>query len=402
MGRAFMFGAGASHSYTESPSGVRPPLSRDFFKTYNQLAISEDRYVLVGSIVNYVLETRGVDPIAFQNWNENVEDFLTEIDDLVNTKKKALSLPMEKLFLYPRAYDEMILLFTSVLNEIQNGPPCREYRKLVDKLTPGDVLLTFNWDTLIDRALWESGIWAPEHGYGIEFKGLYEDGWKSVGGPSQTSYKLLKLHGSTNWLMPYLTLDFPSGERRFINRGVADDDQPLFCFVRAEDTYKTYQDRTKTGYAPFSYYYYPPDLPLPPSPDPPGKTLRSTVLAFDLPEHGTTTAGGYPYSSMPLIVAPVRRKRYGICGGVLDEVCALAASEIVSCTELFIIGYSFPTTDVRAWQLLAEAIRQREAGCQVVIVNPHAEELANRLRGALSGCAVTPHATTFDQFVEAL
>ncbi|MDO8612363.1 MAG: hypothetical protein Q7R32_06015 [Dehalococcoidia bacterium] len=287
MGRVFLFGAGASHSYADSPSGVRPPLAKEFFKTYNQLAIKDDRYVLVGSIVNYVLETRGVDPIAFQDWNENVEDFLTEIDDLVNTKEKALSLPLEKLFLYPKVYDEMIFLFTSVLNEIQNGPPCPNYRQLVNKLAPGDVLLTFNWDTLIDRALWESGTWAPADGYGIEFKGLYEDGWKSAAGPSRSSYQLLKLHGSTNWLIPYVTLDFPSGERQFINRAVSDEERPLFCFVRAEATYKTYQNRTKPGYAPFSYYYYPPDLPLPPSPNPAGMKLISTVSAFDLPEHGT-------------------------------------------------------------------------------------------------------------------
>lgn len=116
--RVFLFGAGASHSYPLSPTGVRPPLAKGFFEAFNKLDISGDRYVLIGDIVNYVRNTRGINPFQFSGWNENIEDFLTEIDEQTGTPQKALALPFPLRALYSRTYNQMIFLFASVLNEI--------------------------------------------------------------------------------------------------------------------------------------------------------------------------------------------------------------------------------------------------------------------------------------------
>jgi hypothetical protein len=176
--QVFLFGAGASHSYPLSPTGVRPPLAQSFFEVFNQLELGEDPNVLVGSIVIYVRDTRGVSPLDFGGWNENIEDFLTEIDERIGTKEAALKLDVVERVHYSKAYQEMIFLFTSVLNEIQNGPACPNYSSLVRRLSTDDVLITFNWDTLLDRALWESGQWNPGDGYGIEFKGFFDNVWR--------------------------------------------------------------------------------------------------------------------------------------------------------------------------------------------------------------------------------
>ena len=72
--KAYIFGAGASHSYTKSVTGISPPLAKDFFKIYNQLDISGDLNVLIFAILSYIKETRGIDCLEFMNWNENMDE----------------------------------------------------------------------------------------------------------------------------------------------------------------------------------------------------------------------------------------------------------------------------------------------------------------------------------------
>src|SRR5262249_28582098 len=67
--------------------------------------------------------------------------------------------------------------------------------------------ITFNYDTLLDRALWEANpteisegsSWTPDRGYGFPCRTSEHAvlAGKAVGGPS--TMLLLKLHGSLNW-----------------------------------------------------------------------------------------------------------------------------------------------------------------------------------------------------------
>jgi hypothetical protein len=58
-------------------------------------------------------------------------------------------------------------------------------------LQPGDVIVTFNWDILHERALWDAGKWHYADGYGFECKD------SPVG--AKSGIKILKVHGSVNW-----------------------------------------------------------------------------------------------------------------------------------------------------------------------------------------------------------
>jgi hypothetical protein len=80
--KVVVLGAGASASYSDSPTGLRPPLAREIIPAFQQLEISGNRLVLIGHIINYVRDTRGVDPIDFNSWNEDLEIFMTEIDEI--------------------------------------------------------------------------------------------------------------------------------------------------------------------------------------------------------------------------------------------------------------------------------------------------------------------------------
>lgn len=60
--KVYLLGAGASRAYDQSPTHQRVPLARDVFQIYSTLNISANPWVLVGDIVQYVSESRGITP----------------------------------------------------------------------------------------------------------------------------------------------------------------------------------------------------------------------------------------------------------------------------------------------------------------------------------------------------
>jgi hypothetical protein len=87
----------------------------------------------------------------------------------------------------------------------------RDYlRPVLDDLHPGDAVITLNWDTTIERTLYEDGGWArwnPVAGYGFHkelCKGLDNSGIRPHGPlPTElnvpSEVRVLKLHGSVGW-----------------------------------------------------------------------------------------------------------------------------------------------------------------------------------------------------------
>jgi len=59
-----------------------------------------------------------------------------------------------------------------VVNEIQNGPISIPHTNIANLLTSEDYILTFNWDTLMDRALNEVTNWKVDYGYGLKPKNI--------------------------------------------------------------------------------------------------------------------------------------------------------------------------------------------------------------------------------------
>ncbi|MEX2244419.1 MAG: hypothetical protein WD716_11305 [Fimbriimonadaceae bacterium] len=388
--RVFLLGAGASKGYTGSKSGITPPLARDFFETFYNLDIAGDRNVLVGNIVSYVRDTRGVQPHEIVTWSEDVEAFLSEVQgELLNRPTD----PRDK-FRYTRTYDEMIFLFASVLNEIQNGSVCESYSKLAALSTEDDSLVTFNWDTLLDRALAEKSTWTTDEGYGLAFSGIYRDGWE-LARSGGTARRLWKLHGSTNWLMPYYTYHFEADQWAFSNSTIRESDRPIFCFEKSLSEYETYGGRSRAGYEPFSYYYYPPNLPIDAHVNAPG----FSQLRMGLPS-GSATVNPENKEAMPLLVPPVLSKDYELLGNVLEPVWSGAEASLVACDELHIVGYSFPVTDKRAVKLLQDACSKRSDKLKVIVANPFPADIQPRLEAALGDrVAVEVRTEVFNEYL---
>ena len=60
-------------------------------------------------------------------------------------------------------------------------------------------VITFNWDTFLDEALFKTDRWFYESGYGFEFERIYLDREQIDNRKRVSSTLLLKPHGSINW-----------------------------------------------------------------------------------------------------------------------------------------------------------------------------------------------------------
>lgn len=404
----YILGAGASKSYNKSKTGVRMPLAKDFFKTYNSLKISEDLNVVVTHVLSYLKEYRKMDYIDFMNFNEDIEAFLTEINEKLYSlvSKENISYDEKKSALYlDGAYNQLIFLFEGVLNEIQNGEKCPYYTKLLEKSHKDDVFITFNWDTLLDRVLWESKLWSPEDGYGITFAAFYNNEWQDTLDLDKSKVKLLKLHGSTNWIIPYFGYNFVNLQkhRDFVYYKQEKDKSFMYCYVDSINKYKTYKDRCESGYAPFSYYYYPPDIPLLPNDIEANEKIvtHGMNMSFEGTKFYTKISSGEDKTtSMPLIIPPVKNKDYSIIGGIFEHIWEEALKQLCKADKIYIIGYSFPITDTKSWDLMQKAKEIRNQPLNIEIVNPFPDDLAKRFYetfGNNINCEITR--STFADFV---
>ncbi|WP_156788085.1 hypothetical protein [Desulfurispirillum indicum] len=251
----YVVGAGASKSYEKSPTGLLMPLAKEFFQTFSKLKISENNHVLVGHILHYLKEFHGLSYSEFSCFERDIEELHSEVESRLN--EALISGDHATRIQLLSVYNQLTFLFTSVINEIQNGNPSTSHINFIENLMPQDSIITFNWDTLIDRALLISGKWHCDTGYICEPSGIYRDGWQNSD-PSKTSQiRLIKLHGSSNWLTSYVVFD-ENEEISFSHDGAADS---FFVYESTTKPYPCYDGRYIPGYVDFSYGYYPPNLP---------------------------------------------------------------------------------------------------------------------------------------------
>lgn len=69
--------------------------------------------------------------------------------------------------------------------------------KFSEFVQPGDRIITFNYDLLLEQALWKAKLWSPQDGYLLgEFNNNLKFDKSRL---FKTSVPILKLHGSVNW-----------------------------------------------------------------------------------------------------------------------------------------------------------------------------------------------------------
>jgi hypothetical protein len=348
---------------------------------------------------------RGVAPDRVAAWNENIENFMTSIElklEEFKAKKKGRRLSAENfgdVWSYATVFNNMNFIFANVLNESQNGASTSLYHMLLETCGPNNSFITFNWGTLLDRALTDSGGWTPQDGYGVSFASVLEGTWKKkISGKPQykTNWKLLKLHGSVNWLVPYLGVNFQS--LKYVS--IVPESDRVFLYWHSSLPYPTHHGRWRGGYAPTCYGYYPPNIPgrlfnRAEISAGPGRVFVSHTLRLFSP-FAESSDPGVP--SSPLLITPVRQKKYEMYASTIGSLWKQAAENLQTADRIVIVGYSFPPTDVRALGLVRAALSKRRGDIDIEVVAPGVKEILGRVGDNTLSMAKT--VTTFDMKFE--
>ncbi len=269
---------------------------------------------------------------------------------------------------------ELIFLFASVINEIQNGPISSAHYKLAKYLTSNDIILTFNWDTLMDRALSEVTNWSTDCGYIVKPKKIYRNGWILPNLEEKKSPKLIKLHGSTNWIT----------SPTIVKKGKpvlsqASSPETYYVFESTVEPFPAYEGRYMAGYEPFSYGYYPPNIP-----DDPGISADKGYMFFSstlrTPLRPKVQGDKSGLTSIPLIIPPVKNKSYNMYGSLFKKLWEEAENSLVKANQIIVIGYSFPKTDIQSNNLFINAFMKRDNLPKVTIIDPLPAKIVDKFK----------------------
>lgn len=369
-----LLGAGASKSYSDSPTGQRMPIANDFFNIFNKLAISRNPFVIIGAIVNYIEKKKKIPITEYFNGTNSIEEFHSEVErDFIQTLHTEN--PVE-FYLPQKANSELIFLFSSVINEIQNGPKSKPHCKLAKLLSSEDVIVTFNWDTLMDRALNDSTEWSTDSGYYVVPKLIYRDGWvlpQSHVNKTNSHPLLLKLHGSTNWITSHTILQ--EGNPVLSQ---ASSPETLHVYESTTSPFPAYEGRYMEGYASFSYGYYPPNIPDKGKSAGKGRVIVS--ITQRTPWRPKVEGDKSGLISMPLIIPPVKQKHYDMFGKLFSRLWGKAEEALRKAEHIIIIGYSFPITDLQSNELFIKAFMGRRSIPRISIIDPNPQIIADKFK----------------------
>jgi hypothetical protein len=300
----------------------------------------------------------------------------------------------------------MNFIFANVINEAQNGPSESAYHYLLNFCGPNDTFITFNWDTLLDRALADTGGWTPNDGYGLSFSLALDGIWGQRVESSpifDTKWKLLKLHGSTNWLVPLTHVHLETFE--YVST-VPESDR-IFLYWQATLPYETHKSRWRGGYVPTCYCYYPPNIPGAAfsqkelSPEPGRMFVKYTLLGIFSPFKEPSGDG---ILSSPLLITPVRQKKYDMYQSKIENLWQQSEDHMTAADKIVIIGYSFPPTDIRPLELLRNTLDSRAGEISIEIVSPSVGDIISRIgNGHLSKAkSIVTYPVKFEEYLEIL
>lgn len=199
-----------------------------------------------------------------------------------------------------------------------------------ERVQQGDSVVTFNYDMACERALRNAGLWEVSDGYGFDL------GLESI---SRSKVKLLKLHGSTNWM-------------GILFRGTTG-------FSQASSVYD--QRPAIFGNRDFTFLGYDEDIRDP---------LTTNI----------TRPGANPALILP---TPHKNFFHQTTFGrewepFWDDIWGQAAGALCACETIVVIGYSMPVADERARDLILN--RANRNAMVLVFSGSHSDSICRAFR----------------------
>jgi hypothetical protein len=204
----YILGAGCSRNYDQYDgpiSNLSPPLNSDFFQVAKKIIDHYGLAAWLGPIIGLDHLIRNLNRLY--GYGDSEED-TTVFDD----PRLTLEAVMNYFYLEHQifwSYDPLGSgnhrmntlneLLAYVLAETLRGPPCRRHTSLANIMRNGDVVWSFNYDILIDNALFAQNK-LSDSGYVMRFDYTFDNGSWERTGDAASKVVLLKLHGSLNWL----------------------------------------------------------------------------------------------------------------------------------------------------------------------------------------------------------
>ena len=183
MSHIYILGAGASAGYENTTSDMCPPVASTFFQTVARLLESNNEMNgrRFPDLWEFLRRYYRVNVENLANCDLDIEEVLTLID--VSGAKPN------------KARRQLLDLIALTLEKVICRGPCRHHRRLVDGLGPDDAVITFNWDLLLDNVVASSNPGGPNYGTNLL------EPLSTLNLPQSAEVpKILKLHGSMNWM----------------------------------------------------------------------------------------------------------------------------------------------------------------------------------------------------------
>jgi len=345
--RCFVLGAGVSKS-VGYPLGTELFGEMDKFVKDSGACVDRFDYAREWPELHRWLETNTNPTIAQAYRTRNIEHIFTALDLAEHLRSDALSgivharrdpemsrLKSDQFEFYDKVIEEYGRFRSVLLWALEHyfsyrhskdlegfrGSDWDGLRDFADTLSPGDVVVTFNYDATVERVLLSRGKWSPKDGFGFElvFEETYNGNARVDWGKS--SVKVLHLHGATGWYR-----------------------RPLFA--------PGYQP-AGSGAVPFAVF---------------GAAPMGTNISLDpefLKGFGIFTAvDACLPDTLPVanerhvVLHPSFLKDYSSGEGALTDLWRQAAEALRSADRVFVVGYSLPGADSAALTLLLTNLRR--------------------------------------------
>ena len=215
MNITLLIGAGASIAEANNRSGSPPPLDKTFFK----LCEKEKIFGRV-PVKKYLSKYYGIDPFLNNYRMEEIFNYIYS-DAFADYSPPGC---LEAYWALVRMYTRAISMTTNKLNGNSRTGVGTLIRKLLTKFRGSNIsILNYNQDLLIEKALektygmkkYSNVEWNISKTYGINFEKLapikHGNKFKDIG---SDSIKILKLHGSLNWVYKVRSREDPKNSLR--------------------------------------------------------------------------------------------------------------------------------------------------------------------------------------------